>query len=79
MLSELVSQIYEMLLFPHFKKARPLCNLFLNHWTKSNTIWSVRYSHEWDMQQSIIGLIPLGLREVLKGLISLNFNYKVNF
>ena len=28
-----------------------LCYLLLNHWTKSNQIWCVRYSHEWGMQQ----------------------------
>ena len=29
----------------------PLCYLLLNHWTKSNQIWCVSYSHEWGMQQ----------------------------
>ena len=29
---------------------RPLCYLLLNHWTKSNQIWYVSYSHEWGVQ-----------------------------
>ena len=28
----------------------PLCYLLLNHWTKFNQIWCVRYSHEWEAQ-----------------------------
>ena len=26
---------------------RTLCYLLLNHWTKSNQIWCVSYSHQW--------------------------------
>ena len=38
----------------------PFCYL-LNHWTKSNQIWCVVYSHEWSVQKHIIfGLAPLG-------------------
>ena len=29
----------------------PLCYLLLNHWTKFNQIWCVRYSHEWGAQR----------------------------
>ena len=45
---------------------------------KFNQIWNVSYSHEWDMQQHIIGPDPWGHVEELKGQISLKFNYKVN-
>ena len=31
---------------------RPLCYLYLNHWTKFNQIWCVSYSHEWDAQHN---------------------------
>ena len=30
-----------------------LCYLLLNHWTESNQIWCVSYSHEWGLQQHI--------------------------
>ena len=39
----------------------PLCCFLLNHWTKSNQIWCVSYSHEWGLQQQIVfGPRPLG-------------------
>ena len=59
---------------------RPLCDLLLNHWTKFNQIWCVSYSHEWGAQRKKkFGPAPWGPREGLKGQISFNFNYKVNF
>ena len=58
---------------------RPLCYLLLNHWTKFNQIWCVRYSHEWGVQRHFFGLSPWGPGEGSKGQISYNFNYKVNF
>ena len=58
----------------------PLCCLLLNRWTKFNQIWSVSYSHEWGVQQQKKFLAPplVTLGEV-KGQISLNFGYHVNF
>ena len=31
----------------------PLCYLLLNHWTKFNQIWCVKYSHEWGAQRKL--------------------------
>ena len=39
---------------------RQLCNLLLNHWTKFNQIWCVRYSHEWGAHRNFFGPAPLG-------------------
>ena len=50
----------------------PLCYLLLNHWTKSNQIRCVNYSH----CNSKFNPAPL---EGSKGQISLSFNNKVNF
>ena len=59
---------------------RPLCYLFLNHRTKFNQIRCVSYSHELGMQrQTFFGPAPWGHGEGLKGQISFNFSYKVNF
>ena len=58
----------------------PLCYLLLNHLTKLNQIWCVSYSHEWCTQHQFFGgHAPWGPGEGLKGQISFNFNYKVNF
>ena len=36
----------------------PLCHLLLNHWTKSNQILCLRYSHQWSMQQHLFAPHP---------------------
>ena len=52
---------------------RPSRYLLLNHWTKSNQIWCVSWSHEWGVQRHIFfGPAPWGPGEGPKGQISLN-------
>ena len=51
---------------------RPSRNLLLNHWTKSNQIWCVCRSHEWDVQQHFFCPAPWGLCEGPKGQILIN-------
>ena len=63
---------------------RPLCYLILNHWTKSNQIWCLSYSHDLGLQQqNRFCLAPWGTgewsSEWSKRQISLNFNNTVNF
>ena len=58
---------------------RPLCYLLINHWTKSNQIWCVSYSHELGVQQQKMApppppLGPLG--EVKRSnIIKLHFQW----
>ena len=42
---------------------RPSRYLLLNHWTKSNQIWCVSYSHEWGVQRHIFLAPPPGALE----------------
>ena len=58
---------------------RPSRYLLINHWTKSNQIWSVSCSREWGAQRHIFYPAPWGPGEGAKGQVSLNFNYKVNY
>ena len=46
---------------------------------KSNQILCVSYSYEWGMQWHIYFPCPMGPWGEVKGQISLNINYKVNF
>ena len=70
---------YPHLFFKNCNRLRPsvcaLCYLLLNHWTKYNQIWCVRYSHEWGVQRHFFGPAPWGPGEGSKGQISFNFNY----
>ena len=51
----------------------PSVHLLLNHWTKSNQILCVSWSHEWGVQRHIFfGPAPWGPGEGPKGQISLN-------
>ena len=53
-----------------------LCSILLNHWTKSNQVWCVRFSYEWEVRQHFFWTIPLGPREGSK----VNYQIpKVNF
>ena len=57
-----------------------MLSILLNGWTKFNQIWGVSYSHEWGVQwQILFWPRPLGPWGGVKGQISFNFNYKVNF
>ena len=38
---------------PTCPSVRLLCHLLLNHWTKFNQIWCVKYSHEWGAQRKM--------------------------
>ena len=77
----------DLFLSPHFfKKAsgilqsppsvrpsvHPSRYLLLNHWTKSNQIWCVSYSHESGAQRHIFSPAPWGPGEGPKVQISLN-------
>ena len=59
-----------VLLFTSVRRSR---YLLLNHWTKSNQIWCVSCSNEWDVQRHIyFDPAPWGPGEGPKGQISLN-------
>ena len=78
----------DFFIYPHaFKKAsgilqlhpsirtfiRPSLYILLNHWTKSNQMWCVSWSHEWGTQWHIfLGPTPWGPGQGPKGQISLN-------
>ena len=58
---------------------RPLCYLLQNHWTKSNQILCVSYSHKWGVQQPMFGAPPLGPWEGVKRSNSIKFQFKSQF
>ena len=78
-----------------FKKASGYCNclrpsvcpsvrpsryLLLNHWTKSNQIWCVSYSHVWGVQRHIsFGPAPWGPGEGAKRLNIIKFQLLSQF